>query len=277
VQGTLLDGRYRIGAELGAGNMSVVFEAHDLRLSRRVAIKLIRHAGSEELTERLFREAKAAARAEHDAIVTVFAYGTDPDTSLSYLVMERLEGEDLACRLTRLGRLPLASALQLGAEIADALDHVHRAGIVHRDLKPANVFLARRGLRVDAVKLLDFGLARQLDMHTLTGTGQVLGTLAYMPPEQLNDPRNVGSHSDIYALGVLLHECLLGRLPFPASSLAELLLRATSHADPKVDLTEIGAPAAVAQLIETCLRRDPQRRTASARAICDSLLDAVPR
>jgi serine/threonine-protein kinase len=272
LEGMLLDGRYRIGAVIGAGNMSIVREAEDLRLSRPVAVKFIRHGNSDELTERLFREAKAAARTDHPAVVTVFGYGTDDEHGLHYLVMERLHGEDLAARLARVGRMPLSAALRLAAEIADALDYVHRAGVVHRDLKPANVFLARRGLRVDEVKLLDFGVARQLDLQTLTASGEVVGTLAYMAPEQISDPRSVGPHSDVYTLGALLHECLTGRLPYAARSMGDLALRVMRAEDLAIDLSEISAPEAVAELIGCCLRREPARRIASARELCERLL-----
>lgn len=272
LDGLLLDGRYRIGAEIGAGNMSVVREAEDLRLMRQVAVKFVRRGSPDERVERLFREAKAAARANHAAVVTVFGYGTDSDTGLHYLVMERLHGEDLARRMGHQGILRWQEAVRLGAEIADALDHVHRAGVVHRDLKPANVFLARRGLREDVVTLLDFGVARQLDLHTLTGSGEVVGTLAYMAPEQILDSRKVGACSDLYALGVLLYECMTGQLPPGAQSLLQLATQVMEGADRAISLTGTDAPAALSALLTQCLRRDPQERPASARALCDSLL-----
>jgi eukaryotic-like serine/threonine-protein kinase len=277
IEGALIAGRYRVGAVIGSGAMSIVREAIDLRLSRRVALKLIQHGPSLELAERLFREAKAAARANHPAIVTVFGYGTDHDTGLHYLAMERLLGEDLATRLLRSGRLPLPDALRIGADVADALASVHEAGVVHRDLKPANVFLASYGRRVDEVKLLDFGVARQFDLQTLTATGEIVGTLAYMAPEQLMDPKRVDPRSDIYALGVMMFESLVGRLPYTATGLGELAQRVMTEDGPRPESIEVELPPDVVQLLIRCLRRLPRDRFASARALCDAMSAALPQ
>ncbi len=266
IEGLLLAGRYRLGQALGSGGMSVVYEAEDLRLSRRVAVKLLKAGGAEPaLAERLFREAKAAARAEHPAVITVYGYGSDDETGLDYLVMERLEGESLAARIARDAPLDVAWVVRLGAELADALAHVHAAGVIHRDLKPANVFLARRGLRVDELKLLDFGIARQLDLHTLTAPGQVLGTLRYMAPEQLRDPKRIDARADLYALGVLLFECLCGRLPDDVGTGAEL-------GRPELWTHARAVPPALQVIVSRCLALDPSDRFADGRHVCDLLL-----
>jgi len=274
LEGLLLDGRYRLGAKIGSGGMSVVHEAEDLRLSRKLAIKLIRGESSDELVERLFREARAAARANHAAVVTVFAYGTDAATGLHYLAMERLQGEDLAARIEREGPLPIELVLRMGIEIADALAAVHATGVVHRDLKPSNVYLARRGVHVDDVKLLDFGVAKQIDLHTLTAPGEVLGTLLYMAPEQLTDAKHVDARSDLYAVGALLYESLTARAPFEGVGLAEL---GTSilYSDP-ADVTTLrsGIPAALVAIIHKCLSRRPRDRHQTALRLRDALIEA---
>jgi eukaryotic-like serine/threonine-protein kinase len=274
MEGILLDGRYRIGALIGSGGMSVVHQAEDLRLSRKIAIKLIEGTSSDALVERLFREARAAARANHPAVVTVFAYGTDAATGVHYLAMERLEGEDLAARIARDQPLPLEFVLRLGAEIADALAAVHAAGVVHRDLKPSNVFLAKRGLRVDDVKLLDFGVAKQLDMQTLTTPGQVIGTLAYMAPEQLIDAKKVDPRSDLYALGALLFECLSGEPPFKGSSITEITSKILYDEPERLSGRRSDLPPAVLGIIERCMSRRMRDRYATALQLQKALLDA---
>jgi len=277
LQGVLLDGRYRLGDELGRGGMSVVYAADDLRLTRAVAVKVIRGPSSSTLIERLFREARAAARADHPAIVTVFSYGTDESTGVEYLVLERLRWSDLATRMAEVGPLPIELVLRVGAEVADALAAVHATGVVHRDLKPANIFLSRRGMRVDEVKLLDFGTAKQLDLQTLTDPGEVLGTLAYMPPEQMRDSQRIDARVDFYALGVTLYQGLAGRLPFEgptAAALAANVLRGgialpLSRARPD-------APGALVTVVERCMQRKPGERYQTARELCDALLACSP-
>ena len=274
MDGLLLDGRYRVGPRIGSGGMSVVHEAEDLRLSRKLAIKLIRGESSDEVVERLFREARAAARANHAAVVTVFAYGTDQATGLHYLAMERLHGEDLAARIARHGPLPLELVLRLGIDIADALGAVHATGVVHRDLKPSNVFLARRGVHVDDVKLLDFGVAKQIDLHTLTAPGEIIGTLLYMAPEQLTDPKHVDARSDLYALGALLYESLTARAPFEDVALAELGARIL-YSDP-ADLASLrrDVPPPLAAIVHKCLARRARDRYPSALRVRDALIEA---
>ncbi|MEY4508126.1 MAG: hypothetical protein RLZZ450_248 [Pseudomonadota bacterium] len=273
LQGILLDGRYRLGSELGRGGMSVVYAGEDLRLLRSVAVKVIRGESSSKLVERLFREARAAARADHPAIVTVFGYGTDEATGLAYLVLERLRGSDLATRIAERGPLPLELVVRVGAEVADALAAVHATHVVHRDLKPANIFLATRGMRVDEVKLLDFGTAKQLDLQTLTDPGDVIGTLAYMPLEQMRDSLNVEARVDIYSLGVSLYQSLTGQLPFEGSNAAALAV-SVMRGDPGVPLAKArsDAPPALVAVVERCMQRRAADRFQTAREVCDALL-----
>lgn len=266
--GAVLDGRYRIVALLGEGGMGSVYGAEDLRLGRRVAIKVVRDVGDEQvLSERLFREAKAAARAEHPAVITAFGYGTDPELDADYFVMEQLDGETLGQRIERIGPLPLALTLRIAIEVCDALIAVHDAGVVHRDLKPTNIFLASRGRRVDEIKLLDFGVAKQLNLHTLTATGQVWGTPLYMAPEQLADSKRVDARCDLYALGTVVFECLAGKPPFCAPNALALAFAIMEGPVQDVRTLRPDVPDALADIVSRCMLRDREQRFADARAL----------
>ncbi|HET8932251.1 MAG TPA: serine/threonine-protein kinase [Polyangiales bacterium] len=270
--GTVLDGRYRIHALLGMGGMGQVYAAEDLRLGRQVAVKVVRQIHDEQmLGERLFREAKAAARAEHPAVVTAFGYGTDPDLSADYFVMERLHGETVGQRIDSVGPLPIALVLRIAIETCDALIAVHDAGVIHRDLKPNNIFLASRGQRTDEIKLLDFGVAKQLNLQTLTATGQIWGTPTYMAPEQLADSKRVDPRCDLYSLGVVLYECLTGKLPFTGSNVLALTLAVMQGADHDLRAQRADVPAELAAIVERCMRKERDERFAEARALYRAL------
>lgn len=272
LEGVLLDGRYRILACLGRGGMSVVYEAEDLALARRVAVKLVVATPDSPVAERVFREAKAAARAQHPVVVTVFAYGHDEDLGVQYLVLELLHGEDLARRIARVGPLPLELVLRVGIEVSDALEQVSHVNVVHRDLKPANVFLASRGMRVDEVKLLDFGIAKALDMRTLTGPGDVLGTPAYMAPEQVLSASAVDARTDIYALGAVLYEAVTGERAFPGTSLSRVTHAVLKQVPAEVSSLRAGVPAGLELVISRCLKKDPNARFSTARELTAELL-----
>jgi eukaryotic-like serine/threonine-protein kinase len=274
IEGALLSGCYRVGAMIGSGGMSVVHEARDLRLARSVALKFPIGNDARGLSERLFREARAAARVNHPAIVTVFAHESDEPSGLDYIVMERLYGEDLGTRLARSRSLLAAEVWELGCSIADVLMAVHDAGLVHRDLKPTNVFFATYPRRSDQLKLLDFGLVKQLDLPTLTHTGEALGTAAYMAPEQILDSKRVDPRSDFYALGVLLFECLSGALPHRTQTVEDLARRVLTETEPQLAVDD--ASAGLATIIRRCLRRSPADRYPNARALHDALRAAKP-
>lgn len=272
VPGTLLDGRYRLRSLLGAGGMGRVYAAEDLQLGRRVAIKVLRDADPDAvLSERLFREAKAAARAQHPAVVTVYGYGVDPELGLSYVAMEHLVGETLSDRLVRHGPMPAAELVRTGIEIAEALVAVHGTGVVHRDIKPSNVFVLEPMRRGPLLKLLDFGVAKQLDMQTLTTTGQVFGTLAYMAPEQLRDSKRIDERCDIYALGVLLFECATGRSPFQDVPPLELATRILFGPTPSLEGLCPELHDSLVAIIECCMQRDRFERFANAGAVLHAL------
>ena len=265
---TILDGRYRIGALLGSGGMGQVFVGEDLRLGRQVAIKVVR-PGPDDATlgERLFREARAAARSDHPAVVTAFGYGSDPDLGVDYFVMERLHGETVGQRIQRIGPLPLTLLHRIAIETCDALGAVHDAGVIHRDLKPNNLFLATRGPRVDELRLLDFGVAKQLSLQTITATGQIWGTPVYMAPEQLLDAKRVDPRCDLYALGAVLYECLTGSPPFEADNAVAMAFKVVHESAPDARALRPDAPVELVELISRCMRKDPDERFQHARQL----------
>jgi serine/threonine protein kinase len=262
---------------LGEGGMGMVYEAEDIRLGRRVAVKVL-HSDSRGDTEveRLFREARIAAAVQHDAIVLPFGYGSDPDLDIDYIVMERLYGETLQQRIQRAKPLPVSWVLQLGLDIAHALAAVHASGAVHRDLKPSNIFLAARGRRVDDVKLLDFGLSKRLDFTTLTRPGEIRGTPMYMAPEQFSDFRNVDSRADVYAFGAILFECLSGAPPFRASNPLALAVHIVCGSQPNLALLRPKLPEKLVRIVHRCMRKRADERFANARKVFDAL-SAVPQ
>jgi len=270
--GTVLDGRYRVQALLGEGGMGQVYSAEDLRLGRRVAIKIVKQSADEALLgERLFREAKAAARAEHPAVIMAFGYGTDPELGADYFVMEHLQGETVGQRIERQGPLPIAFALRIASEVCDALIAVHDAGVIHRDLKPSNIFLASRGQRIDEIKLLDFGVAKQLSLQTLTATGQVWGTPMYMAPEQLVDSKRVDARCDLYSLGVVMFECLTGNVPFSAANALALAYAIMHGPEQDVRSARPDAPQELAAIVARCMQKDRDQRYPDARALYKAL------
>ena len=207
--GTILSGRYRLEARIGAGGMSTVYRAIDETLQRQVAIKLMNReiASDSDQLERFRREARAVAQLSHPHIVGVIDYGEDD--SRPYIVFEYVEGETLKERIRRTGRLPTTEAVAYAIEIARALGVAHARHIVHRDVKPQNVLIDEEG----SAKVTDFGIARTLDEEGLTADGRVLGTTDYVSPEQALG-RPVTGQSDLYSLGVVLYEMLTGEVPF---------------------------------------------------------------
>jgi eukaryotic-like serine/threonine-protein kinase len=214
----LLDGRYRLGELLGTGGVAEVYRAQDERLARGVAVKLFRGDVADQL-HRHEDEMRTLARLNHPSLVTVFDAGADELTQRPYLVMELIEGSTLSDQL-RLGALSPARVSEVGTAVADALAYVHGQGLVHRDVKPANVMVSTGG----RVYLADFGIARLVDSVHLTQAGDVLGTPAYFAPEQIaGEP--VGPPADVYALGLVLLECMTGRREYDGGSLEAAMAR----------------------------------------------------
>ncbi|MBA2240140.1 MAG: serine/threonine protein kinase, partial [Solirubrobacterales bacterium] len=209
----LLLGRFRVLEKIGSGGMGTVHRAFDERLQRQVAVKQV-HAGE---PDRVMREAQAAARLNHPGIVTLYELGERDGEAL--LVSELVEGGTLA-ELSASGALSDREIAELGSGLCDALEHAHRRGVIHRDLKPSNILVRRDEALGRRAKLLDFGIARVSDTRTLTEDGQVVGTLAYMAPEQA-DGQGAEPASDVYSLALTLYECWAGRNPVAADTPAE--------------------------------------------------------
>jgi len=271
-------GPYEILAPLGAGGMGEVYRARDTRLGRDVAVKVLPHhlSANPEVRARFEREAKTISSLNHPNICTLFDVGREGDTD--YLVLELVDGETLAERITR-GALPPADVLRIGVQIADALDRAHRAGVVHRDLKPGNVMLTKSG-----AKLMDFGLARATGMagpasgsgithaaltqsptvaQALTAEGSIVGTFQYMSPEQL-EGKEADARSDLWALGCVLHEMATGRRAFEGQSQASLIA-AIMHVSPvPVSQAAPAIPPALDRVVSACLAKDPADRIQSA-------------
>lgn len=258
-----LGGRYELEQRIGIGGMSEVWRAHDLVLDRTVAVKLISPNLDDEATsvERIRAEARSAARLVHPNVASVHDFGTSttvPGREAPYIVMELAEGETLAAHL-RQGPLDWRIAVRVCAEVSAALAAAHAHDIVHRDVKPANVILTPSG-----VKVLDFGIATSAGSTDHTPDGIVVGTPAYLAPEQL-DRQPATPAADMYALGVLLYYCLTGRLPYAASSTTQLLGERKRQApEPLPEIA--GLPAEAADLCRRCLADDPAQRPSSLMA-----------
>ena len=270
-------GPYEILAPIGAGGMGEVYKAKDTRLDRTVAIKVLPEhlAESPERKARFEREAKAISQLNHPHICTLYDVGEQD--GLDFLVMEYIEGETLAERLKK-GALPLDKALEYGTQIADGLDHAHRAGIVHRDLKPPNVMLTKSG-----VKILDFGLARLIveqpvsdasDAPTrqkdLTKEQAIIGTLQYMAPEQLEGAR-ADARTDIFALGTVLYEMVTGKKAFVGKSQASLIAAILDSEPPAISELEPVTPPLLDRVVRKCLAKSADDRWQSAHDLRDTL------
>ncbi len=248
-------GKYELRAEIGRGGMGVVYEGFDPWLERRVAIKVLAPhlAWEEEFVARFLREARAAARLRHPHIVTIHDVGTE--AGWYYFVMEFLEGRPLTALLRERGRLELNEALPVLGPLAEALDYAHCRGVVHRDVKPANVVIGPDG----RVTLTDFGIARAGEGTGVTRSGLLLGTPAYMSPEQaLGQP--VDARSDQYALGVLAYEMLVGQVPFHDESTPVVLRQVAFDPPPPAQLLCPGLPVGAARALERVLEKSPTAR-----------------
>jgi len=268
---TLAQGRYLLERELGRGGMAAVHLARDSELDRPVAVKVLAGhlSGDEDFRERFVREARMAAALSHPNVVQVFDAGEE-DGRL-FIVMEYVPGVTLADELSRAGKLAPAAAVDLALQACAGLEHAHETGLVHRDVKPGNLLLREDG----ALKITDFGIARAVEATQLTQVGSVLGTAAYLSPEQAAGER-VTAATDVYGLGVVLYELLTGRTPYVIDSLADLV---TAHRDSTVTPVRELEPA-VPELLEAavmkCLARNPDYRPASAAALAHELAAASP-
>lgn len=259
---TLVGSRYRLERPLANGGMGDVWVAEDELLGRRVATKLLRSelAEDEGFRQRFRAEAQAAARLTHPGVVAVYDYGEDD--GVPFLAMELVNGEPLSSLLQRRGRLSTAESMSIVTQAASALDAAHREGLVHRDVKPANLLLRPDG----RLKVTDFGIVRAVDGATVTDVGTVMGTVAYMSPEQVRGQR-VTAASDLYSLGVVAYECLSGVRPFDAE---ESIAVALAHVrDPLPALPSEIAPD-VRRLVSAMLEKEPAHRPSSASAVANA-------
>jgi hypothetical protein len=272
--GEVLDG-YRIERVLGEGGMGIVLAARHLELRSRAAIKLMTRASSNDHAERFLSEARAAASIQSDHVARIFAFGRTPAGD-PYLVMEYLEGEDLAQHLAAAGTVPLATAAGWALEACEALAHSHALGIVHRDLKPSNLFLERRRDGSRRVKLIDFGIAKLPSQETLTSSHQLLGSPSYMSPEQIDRPREVDSRTDVWSLGVVLFQMLTGKVPFSGSTVFELARKVRDEPHPSLLALRAELPEGLAQVVDRCLAKHPEQRWRDVSALAHALGPFAP-
>jgi serine/threonine-protein kinase len=259
---TEIAGRYRLEQRLGFGGMSTVHLAFDERLERQVAIKLLAEhlADDPAFVSRFQREAQAAARLVHPNVVQVFDSGHDDHASQYFIVMEYIEGSSCAEILRDHGWVHVADALSIIEQACEGLDYAHRHGVVHRDVKPGNLLRAREG----QVKLADFGIAKATEQSSITQVGSVLGTAAYLAPEQARG-EEAGSSADLYALGVVAYQLISGRLPYEATSLTELALKQQHEHPPTLDTLVAAVSPELGDAIAISLALDPHDRYASGR------------
>jgi serine/threonine-protein kinase len=273
-------GSYRIVSEIGSGGMGVVYLAEHAVLGRKVAVKLLRADMPAEYVERFFTEAKAAATLHHPNLVDVFDFGHHAD-GRAFIVMEFLPGESLAERLEREPRLPVPLACVITRAVANALHVAHELGIIHRDLKPGNIFLIPDpdqplGIRT---KVLDFGIAKLVrereERSVKTQSGAVIGTPRYMSPEQCKNARTVDGRSDIYALGCILYEMLLGVAPFDYDSWAELVGAHLYEVPPRPTEIDAKTPADIEAVITKSLEKAPADRYQSMHELAHAIEDVL--
>jgi serine/threonine protein kinase len=271
--GQVLAGRYELGPRLGVGGMSTVVSAFDDRLEREVAIKLLAEhlADDSQFVARFRREALAAARLVHPNIVQVFDFGLDEATHRHYIAMELVRGQSGAEILRDQGVLDLRDALSIVAQACRGLEYAHRNGVVHRDVKPGNLLRGEDGV----VKLADFGIAKAFsDESSITQVGSVLGTAAYLAPEQAAGEQ-AGPAADLYALGVVTYQFLSGRLPYEAQSLTELALKQQREVPPRLDELNPEVTPQLALAVDRALALDPRQRPPSADDLRRALADGV--
>jgi eukaryotic-like serine/threonine-protein kinase len=258
----LIAGRYRLERRLGAGGMSTVFLATDSVLERAVAVKLLAEhlADDEDFVARFRREALSAARLQHPNIVQVFDSGQDDESLRHYIVMEYVEGPSAADMLREYKLLEVEQTVSIVRDACHGLDYAHRAGVVHRDVKPGNLLISEE---TSATKLADFGIAKAAEQTRITQVGSVLGTAAYLSPEQARG-EEAGPASDTYSLGVCAYQFLTGRLPHEYGSLTELALKQQQETVEPIRRFRPEVPAELDDAIRVCLEREPGARYRTA-------------
>ncbi len=265
---TTIANRYRVEGRLGVGGMSTVQLAFDKRLERYVAIKLLAEhlADDPAFVSRFRREALAAARLVHPNIVQVFDFGFDERQHQHFIVMEHVSGHSCAELLRDRGHMDVEQAVEVVTQACRGLDYAHRNGVVHRDVKPGNLLVSDS----DVVKLADFGIARATDQSSITQVGSVLGTAAYLAPEQARG-EEAGPRADIYSLGVVTYQLLSGRLPYEATSLSELALKQQRELPRPLHEMNPQVPLELSQAVALALAIDQEGRPADAMQFAEAI------
>ncbi len=277
--GDILLGKYRVEHVVGRGGMGVVVAAQHLTLHERVAIKFLlpKCLDDEQLVQRFLREARAAVRIRSQHVARVTDVGT-MENGAPYIVMEHLDGQNLAALLADGGRLAIPFAVEVVLQACEAVAEAHAHGIVHRDIKPSNLFLTHHADGSPCVKVLDFGISKMStpDDHALTRTGGVLGSPLYMSPEQLRSSRDVDARADVYSMGVVLYELLTGRVPFMSEELPQLvyLIMNAAPTRPRAHRNELSE--ALENVLLTSIERDRDVRYASIADFAAALLPFTP-
>jgi len=266
--GREIGGRYRLTAPLGEGGMSTLWRAIDQQLDREVAVKILRpqYSADPGFAARFRQEARAVASLAHPNIVSVYDYGTDPDGVTQYVVMQLVEGRDLAAILKDRGRISTDDAVQVAIAVASALEAAHRRGIVHRDVKPGNILITDDG----DVKVTDFGIARAVSEASMTVTGTTLGSVHYFSPEQARGDEVTG-RSDVYALGIVLYEMLTGHRPFEGDSAAGVALKRLTENPARPMVAGQPLPAGLEAILRRALEREPEQRFPDAGSFAEAL------
>ena len=264
--------RYKLDRRLGVGGMATVQLAFDTRLERNVAVKLLAEHLAEDASfvSRFRREALAAARLVHPNIVQVFDFGSDSRTGRQFIVMEYVDGHSCAELLRDNGPMSPRDAVEILTQACRGLDYAHRNGVVHRDVKPGNLMVNTDGV----VKLADFGIAKAAEQSDITKVGSVLGTAAYLSPEQARGEK-AGPSSDMYALGVVSYQLMAGHLPYEAASLTDLARLQDSGPPPRLSDEVRDVPPTLAAAVARALARDPANRYEDAAEMEDALRDGL--
>ena len=275
--GDIVAGKYKVERVLGAGGMGVVVAARHLDLDQPVALKFILPqalAGKGNI-ERFMREARAAVRLKSEHVARVYDVGRDKDEN-PFMVLELLEGMDLAKLAKQKGPLPVADTVEYLLQACEALVEAHAAGIVHRDLKPQNLFVTRRLNGTALVKVLDFGIAKAIGpgaegQMSLTDSAAIIGSPLYMAPETMRSARTAEVRSDIWALGVMLFELLGGQLPFEGETVTEVCIRVVNEAPPDLLALRPGLDPQLIAIVMKCLEKEPDARFHNVAALAGAL------
>jgi eukaryotic-like serine/threonine-protein kinase len=283
--GQILLGKYRVERVLGVGGMGVVVAATHVNLEERVAIKFLLPDAltSEDTVARFLREARAAVRIKSEHVARVTDVGT-LENGAPYMIMEYLDGSDLAVHTQRRGALPIEDAVEYVLQACEAIAEAHALGIVHRDLKPANLFVATRADGTPSVKVLDFGISKVSGVAGASGrdlgmtkTSTIMGSPLYMSPEQMASTRDVDARTDIWALGTILYELLTGKVPFNADTITQLCTMILQQPPPPLRNLRPDAPQGLQDIIQRCLAKDRNQRYQNIAEFASALAPYAPR